>query len=87
MVLEVPTKSCAHGHNLTLTITATLPNKSVLNFSSTAKVEAHKKSDSKSDEISISLVQFDGAMWRLLTESFTSRQAQIEEFFASVKGT
>jgi hypothetical protein len=86
MVLEIPAKSCAHGHNLSLKIRATLPNKSILEFDSTAKVDSHENLDPECDEIAITLVQFDAAKWNALTQSFASRQAEIENFFAAVKG-
>jgi|GEM_PF-2565835 len=86
LVLEIPKNACAHGHNLTLTVSATLPDQSNIKFETTAKVDSHKSTDVNYDEITILFLQFDDTKWRSFTDSFSKRQAAIEAFFASVRG-
>ena len=84
--LSLPQRTCAHGHHVDLEF-ITVNAKKDVHFKTTAKIEklTNNKED-KTDEVWVSLVQYDEAVWQEFRNLFANRQADIEEFFKAVKG-
>lgn len=85
MVLEVPSRCCSTGHNLIFKATVTGLG-GTFEFEATVKTAVHEEMDKDVDQIMIELLQFDEADWKRLQEAFSSRQTNIEAFFAAAKG-
>lgn len=90
-VLEIPKRSCAQNHLLTLKIEVESPNtKKQFAFDCTAKVTELMSSKSSSnettDEAHCELVQFEEKTWLDFRAIFSTRQDEITEFLSGVKG-
>jgi hypothetical protein len=85
MVLEVPSRCCSTGHNLIFKATVTGLG-GTFKFEATVKTSVHEEMDKDVDQITIELLQYDEDDWTRLREAFTSRQSNIEAFFAAAKG-
>jgi hypothetical protein len=85
MSLELPSRSCAKGHNLIVSIKTRHAPKD-FEFTFTAKVEEVASVDKTSDQIDVTMLQFDESQWNDLQSLFSNRQAEILEFLKAVKG-
>ena len=85
-LLELPSKSCSSGHNISLRIEAILPNKEKLIFETTAKVDEHKPLEDHVDQVKVTFMQYNEEQWKKFTAIFSNRQKQIEDFFTAAKG-
>jgi hypothetical protein len=87
VVLALPMRSCAHGHNLMIRFHAVTPDKKNFDFLSTAKVEKIEPlNDSQQDRITLSFLQYDESGWEKFCDGFSNRQREIEEFLKAAKG-
>jgi hypothetical protein len=87
MGLEVPRRSCATGHVLTLDFEVKVPGEAEpFKFSSGMKVDLCEAFGER-DQISVTLTQGTSADWEWFRGLFERRQGEIEEFFKAVKGT
>ncbi|MBI3544459.1 MAG: hypothetical protein HY075_14400 [Deltaproteobacteria bacterium] len=96
LVFELPSKCCAKQHSVLIEITRSSkksergpkdkPDKEIDLLSVTGKV--HHVQDLGEDRwrVTIECVQFDETEWTSLLNMYSSRQAEIEQFFAAVKG-
>lgn len=87
LVLEVPIRSCARGHNVIVQIETVKPDKVRGIFQATAKVEDLESASESVDKVTLSLVQFDEKQWKFLCDTFSRRQREIEDFFFAAKGS
>ena len=85
LVLDVPSKLCAHGHLVKLEIEV-LGSRPKLTFTSTAKVTSSESQPLNRDRIYVTLVQYDKKQWQELCRQFSSRQGEINHFIEAVKG-
>jgi hypothetical protein len=87
IVIETPTRACAKGHNVTLTIRVIRPRiEGSFEVTVTAKVEEMEALGDGVDRITAKLVQYDNQEWEKFLGIFDSRQAEIERFFLAAKG-
>lgn len=87
MTLDVPTRSCAPGHNLMLKFKTLLPNRDPFEFNTTAKVESVRSTPfGGTDQIRISFLQFTEQDWEKFRGKFDSRQKEIEQFLKAARG-
>lgn len=85
LILEVPKKSCAQGHNVLLNLrTDGFPVD--LEFEVTAKVEQMDVLDNGKNKITLKFTQFNDKDWKAFQNLFNTRQKEIETFFESMKG-
>jgi hypothetical protein len=83
IVLELPRKSCAMGHGMSIEVDVYEPN---LHLSTTARVVAVETFDSGGDGVTLNLMQYDDKTWQEFLKIFSARQREIEAFFSAVKG-
>lgn len=86
IVFEIPSKSCARGHSLTIEIKATTPDETQYRFTSTARVEELESLKDGTDRVNVVFLQFDEKIWDEFCKSFNSRQDEIERFFRAARG-
>lgn len=87
MHLEVPRRSCAMGHSLAIKLhIRNIPRADDLEFEATAKVETLETFEQGGDSIGLQILQCDERQWQRFLEIFSSRQKEIEEFFAAARG-
>ncbi len=84
VVLQLPPNSCSEGHNLTLTLESVSPTNRVP-FTTTSKVESVERMED-AQWVTLRFLQFQDVDWISFNKVYGARQAQILEFFESVKG-
>ena len=84
--LEVPARSCATGHHLAIHIRAKRGAQAEVVFDATVRVDRDADLPLKRKRIEVTLMQFNNAAWEKLQALFSSRQAEIEEFFEAATG-
>jgi hypothetical protein len=89
LVFEMPATSCNVKHSVLASIKKKLPGRErkfepLLNF--TGKVATVEPQDNQLIRVTIDCVQFDEASWNDLLQLFSTRQKEIEGFFAAAKG-
>ena len=85
IVLEVPPRTCAHGHDLTVTI-ETRGTDSTTYFEASAKVDQLTNLTDQRDLIMLSFIQFEGTQWQRLNEAYDQMQSQIDLLLERMKG-
>ena len=87
LTLQLPSRTCARGHNLMIEMTLEPPGKSPFIFRFTAKVdEVETLAFSGGEKGTLSLVQFDEVEWAKLCKSFDSKQTEIENYLKAARG-
>jgi len=86
LVLEVPDKICAAGHNLGLKFNCKGSDGTPLTFQATGKVESVTHFPDHSDQVKIKLVQYLEPPWEALLKMLQERQKQITQFLADAGG-
>ena len=87
LVVEIPARSCAQGHNLMgdIEIVPVGPERK-WQFVFTATVKMIEGHGNPVERVTLSLVQFPEAEWERLQKVFNSRQDEIEDFLKSARG-
>ena len=85
VILDVPPNTCAEGHNITIQLN-TLNAKADVKLELMGKVVNYEALDQKRGKVVLELTQYDKKSWTALQNIFSSRQAEILEFFQAVKG-
>lgn len=89
LVLDLPARSCAKQHNVMVDIykaDKSAASKSVELLKVTGKVFTTDETDDDRARVTVECMQFDEESWIKLTELFSSRQTEIENFFKAVRG-
>jgi len=88
LVFEIPARSCNVKHNVMFHIgrSDTKSKKSEPMFSATGKVSDLENLDEGRDRVTVDLVQYEERELADLMALFSSRQEEIENFFAAVRG-
>lgn len=88
LIFEVPAKSCNTNHNVLVEIkkidTKTKKEKELLSV--TGKILEIEDVGDDCLRVSVDCMQYDEKSWKELIGFYSSRQAEIEKFFASVRG-
>lgn len=85
LLMEIPPKSYAIGHYLMLKLDVKGSKTPFKTLEVEGKIEALENLDG-ADQIRFSMSQFSHAEWEKIRAAFSSRQEDIQNFFASVKG-
>lgn len=85
-VLELPSKLCARGHNISLEIVAKQGGETKLKLDATAKIDGIAPTESGTDEAVLVLVQYEEKDWQALRDLYGLRQQEIERFLSSARG-
>lgn len=87
VILQLPRRSCANGHNLMVEMITTVPRKPKHRFAFTAKVEELATiGDSPHDKVTLTFLQFEETEWAGLCRLFASRQDEIMAFLKAARG-
>lgn len=88
LTLETPLRACARGHSVIISIyeTELSSTPEIALLSATAKVrEVDTSDDSKTQIVSLDLIQFEEENWNKLEALFSQRQNEILEFMKASK--
>ncbi|MBL7714833.1 MAG: hypothetical protein JNL01_05150 [Bdellovibrionales bacterium] len=85
LLIELPSKSYATGHYLMINLEVKGSKTPFKTLEIEGKIESLENLDG-ADQIRFSMSQFDHSEWDKIRAAFSSRQADIQNFFASVKG-
>lgn len=86
LVLDVPAKTCAKGHQLAISITVTGARYKIPPLLATGHVVELVALSKDSCSAKIKLDQFERSIWEDLLELYKNRQNEIDDFLSSAKG-
>ena len=85
MVLEIPARSCAVGHDLSVTIRTSGAPKDT-EFSSTGKVIDCTALTKDRMQVCLDFLQLDKISWNRFRETLNQTQARMDELLADMRG-
>jgi hypothetical protein len=85
LVLAVPRRTCAQGHSLAIEIEVRAPGKEPWTFAAALKAEECETVGDE-DRVLAKLANFSQQEWARFNAAFASRQDEIEDFLAAVRG-
>jgi len=89
LVMEVPSKTCAQGHNVVVEIRILNPqgnSKAQMAFSFSGKVQNITSLDGETDTAEIRMVQFEEKAWQEFQSLYWGRQDEIDSYFQGMRG-
>ena len=86
IVFEIPGKKFAKGHSILLNLTCKgLKDTPPIHLKSTGKIVSCEPMPDGTDQIVVSLVQYNEKYWDDIKEAFSRRQDEILKFFQTIK--